>query len=207
MNTPYTAEYYMRGVEGGLSNYTNYRWVPDATIPWAHTLRRLLGIRETDRVLDFGCALGMYVNALRFIGVDAYGYDISEWAIANCHPDVKAFVSNHLNGAEYDFAYAKDCFEHIEPEQLKSLVKYLLLHTKRLFIIVPLACEEGGGYVHEKEEKDRTHVNRWPLQDWIEFVGRCSSSFITTGSYMYPGLKPGAYEVQRGYGFILATKI
>lgn len=207
VTSPYTDDYYLRGVENGLSNYTNYRWVPDATIPWAHTLRRLLNIKESDRVLDVGCALAMYVKALRFIGVDAYGYDISEWAIANCHPDVKSFISNHLNGANFDLIYSKDCFEHVPPMELEQLVKYLLAHTHRLFIIVPLSHEKGGGYVHEKEERDSTHVNRWPLQDWIEFIGKCSSSFITNGSFMYPGLKPGAYEVEHGYGFILATKI
>ncbi len=204
---PYTEDYYLRGIESGLSNYTDYRWLPDPTLAWAHTFRRLLDVKEGSRVLDVGAARGHYVKALRLLGIDAYGYDISEWAVQNCDADVRSYMSTHLNGADFDLVYSKDCCEHIEPDELGRLLKQLLAHTERLFLIVPLACEVGGGYVHEKEEKDRTHVNRWPLQDWIDFVGRISPSFIATGSFMYPGLKPGAYEVERGYGFILATKI
>lgn len=207
MNETFGEDYFLRGKQEGISNFEHYRWLPDTTIPWAHTLRRLMELKDGARVLDVGCALGMYVKALRFIGLDAYGYDISSWAVSNCPSDVKPYVSNHLNGATFDFVFAKDCCEHIPPEQLEGMLKYLLLHTGKLFLIVPLTVERDGGYVHEKEENDKTHINRWPLQDWIDFVSKCSSSFITTGSYMYPGLKPGAYEVQRGYGFILATKI
>lgn len=205
--TPFTEDYYLRGRESGVSNYQDYRWLPDTTIAWAHAFRRLLNIKEGSRVLDVGCATGNYVRALRKIGMQAYGYDISEWAVANAHESIKPFVSNHLNGANYDVIYSKDACEHIPPMDLEQLLKSLLFHTDKLFLIVPLSHERAGEYVHEKEEHDATHVNRWPLQDWIEFVGKCSTSFVTSGSYMYPGLKPGAYEVERGYGFILATRI
>ncbi len=205
--TPFTEDYYLRGKETGLSNYTDYRWIPDTTLAWAHTFRRLLKIKEGARILDVGCATANYVRALRIIGMQAYGYDISEWAIANAHESVKPFVSNHLNGANFDVVYAKDSFEHITPMELEELLKNLLFHTDKLFVIVPLTNTRDCGYVHEKEEHDSTHVNRWPLQDWIEFVGKCSTSFVTSGSFMYPGLKPGAYEVERGYGFILAERI
>lgn len=205
--TPYTEAYYMDGVNSGLSNYHQYVWNPEKTLQWAHAFRRLLNIPDGARILDVGAAKGMYVKALRMLGMDAYGYDISEFAVANCDPDVKPYMSNHLNGARFDLTFSKDCFEHIPPMELENLIKRLLLFTERLFIIVPLSFERDGAYVHSKEENDKTHVNRWPLQDWISFVGQVSTSFITSGSYMYPGLKPGAYEVYRGYGFILCTKI
>ncbi len=197
--------YYMNGKTTGISNYENYRWLPDHTLAWAHTFVRLLGIREGQRILDVGCALGTYVRALRMLGFDAYGYDISHWAVNNADAEVKPYLSSHLNGAKYDLIFSKDCMEHVPEDDLRTLVKHLLGHTNRLFIIVPLA--KDGEYVHPKEENDVTHVNRWALEEWLSFVSSCSPAFVHTASYMYPGLKPGAYEVEHGYGFLLSQRI
>lgn len=41
-----------------------------------------------DRVLDIGAAKGFLVKDLVDLGIDAYGADVSEYAVANCHPDV-----------------------------------------------------------------------------------------------------------------------
>ena len=40
-------------------------------------------------VLDAGCAMGMVVEALRDRGVEAYGVDVSDYAIANARQDVR----------------------------------------------------------------------------------------------------------------------
>lgn len=204
----FNEDYFMRGKESGVSNFENYHWIPDTTISMVTHLRRYLGLRDGDRLLDVGAARGYYVKALRMIGVDAYGYDVSEWAVANCDPDVRPYMSNYLNGGEYDVVFSKDTFEHIQPVELRSLVNRLLAATRRkLFIIVPLAASTGGKYVHPKEEKDATHINRWTLTDWLGFFQSCTNNFIISGSFRYPGLKPGAYEVENGYGFITLERI
>ena len=41
--------------------------------------------------LDAGCAMGFLVEALRERGVEAYGVDISEYAISQVHPSVKPY--------------------------------------------------------------------------------------------------------------------
>jgi SAM-dependent methyltransferase len=49
----------------------------------------LLGLKPGDRVLDAGCGLGRFVAALAAHGIDAWGVDISEIAIAEArraHP-------------------------------------------------------------------------------------------------------------------------
>lgn len=200
--------YFMRGQEEGVSNFQNYHWMPDATISMAQHAKRYLGLSDGDTLLDVGAARGYVVKAMRMLGVEAHGYDVSEWAIANCDPEVKPYMSNYLNGAKYDVVWCKDCAEHIDPTELRKLMATLVKVTnRRMFFIVPLAQSTGGKYVHEKEEKDTTHINRWTLSGWLTFFQSCTSSFIVTGGYRYPGLKPGAYEVNEGYGFITLERI
>jgi cyclopropane fatty-acyl-phospholipid synthase-like methyltransferase len=208
MKTPFNEDYYMRGPDTGLSNYRDYRWMPDATISMATHLKRFLGISQGETLLDVGCARGFYVKALRMIGVNAFGYDVSEWAIANCDPDVAPFVRNHFNGEPYDYVFSKDCFEHVPHAELETLVKRLLLSTgKTFFAIVPLAFSWGGRYVHPKEEQDSTHVIRWAFTDWLQFFDHASPDFVALGSLRYPGLKPGCFECEGGYGFFKLERI
>ena len=48
--------YYERGAETGKSLYSHYRWMPELTIPMCHHIAKYLELKETDKVLDFGCA-------------------------------------------------------------------------------------------------------------------------------------------------------
>lgn len=204
----FDANYFMRGKETGVSNFTDYSWKPDATLSMVTHLMRYLHINPGDRVLDVGAARGYYVKALRMQGVDAYGYDISEWAIENADPAVRQFMSSHLNGSRFDFVFCKDCAEHIPQEELIRVVTKLCLFTdKKLFFIVPLSEKTGGAYIHPKEENDTTHIHRFTLHDWIVLLQGCASNFVVTGGYRYPGLKPGAFEVEHGYGFITIERV
>jgi ubiquinone/menaquinone biosynthesis C-methylase UbiE len=59
------------------------RWKPVAVDIIKH-----FSLRPNDRFLDVGCAKGFLVKELVELGIDAVGIDISEYAIANCHPDI-----------------------------------------------------------------------------------------------------------------------
>lgn len=45
-------------------------------------------LKPGDRVLDVGCAKGFLVKDLLAEGIDAYGLDVSEYALLNCEPEV-----------------------------------------------------------------------------------------------------------------------
>jgi ubiquinone/menaquinone biosynthesis C-methylase UbiE len=45
-------------------------------------------LRPGNRVLDIGGAKGYLVKDLCDLGMDAFGADISEYAVLNCHPEV-----------------------------------------------------------------------------------------------------------------------
>lgn len=96
MKNLYDEDYYERGIENGVSCYTNYRWLPELTIPMAATMIEYLGIDMGDRILDFGCAKGYLVKAFRLLHREAYGFDISDYARENAHDDIRKYVSNDL---------------------------------------------------------------------------------------------------------------
>ena len=60
------------------------------------------------RVLDVGAAKGFLVKELLDLGIDAYGVDISEYAVMNCHPDVVGRMhvasADHLCFPDQSFA-------------------------------------------------------------------------------------------------------
>lgn len=207
----YDADYYLRGPETGKSNYENYSWKPDLTLPMADHLKRVLHIKDGERVLDFGCARGFLVKALRMRGVDAWGCDSSEWAIQNCDEGVKDYVSQGLPDGMFDHIIMKDVAEHIHPQQLSSILVGLLgCMRKSMLWIVPLSAHANEPYLRPEDNADPSHIIRWPLEQWLNFVERCrvfDPNMIITGSWHYPGLKPASSEVPKSCGFIQFTRV
>lgn len=204
MTNPYDEEYYLRGVASGRSNYDNYSWMPDQTLALALNLKRYLGLLPGRPVLDFGAARGYLVKALRMMGIPAWGYDISEWAVKNCDPEVAPYMNapSGMCPYHYEWVIAKDCLEHISESDLSFILVRLLANTGNMFIIVPLAENSGGDYVSPKDRMDQTHVIRWTLSEWIIFLQLRCADRVVSGGYWVPGLKPEAYQHQKSCGFI-----
>src|SRR3990172_1271214 len=97
MNHEYDEDYFERGVEKHISGYTDYKWKPEYVLPMANWLKQKFGDVS---FIDYGCAKGFLVKALRMLSCDAYGYDISEYAIENSEKEVKAFVGTDLKQYE-----------------------------------------------------------------------------------------------------------
>ena len=58
---------------------------------WQQVTRDIIehfSLSPGDRVLDVGAAKGFLVHDMLTEGLDAYGLDISEYALMNCHPNV-----------------------------------------------------------------------------------------------------------------------
>jgi ubiquinone/menaquinone biosynthesis C-methylase UbiE len=68
------------------------RWVPVARNMIHH-----FKLQPGHRILDVGCAKGFLVRDLKESGIDAYGIDISEYALENCDPSIVGRL--HLGNA------------------------------------------------------------------------------------------------------------
>ncbi|HEX8803483.1 MAG TPA: methyltransferase domain-containing protein [Acidimicrobiales bacterium] len=110
-------------------------------------------------VLDAGCAMGFLVEALRERGVEAYGVDISEYAISQVHESVREYCSVHsladpLPG-RYDLITSVEVIEHIPADLTDKVVANLCQATDRL-----LLSSSPMDYA------EPTHVNVQQPEEW-----------------------------------------
>jgi len=83
-------EYFDGAREQGYGGYRyDGRWLPIARDIAAH-----FKLEAGDRVLDIGCAKGFLMCDLMEIvpGLEAWGLEISHYAIENCHPDARGRI-------------------------------------------------------------------------------------------------------------------
>lgn len=203
-------DYYLNGVETGISNYVNYRWLPELTLPMAKYFIEIFGVKKEDTVLDYGCALGFFVKALREYHVEAFGVDISEWAIKNCDPDVIGCVFSKLEYCPYpfDYVFSKDTFEHIPLTELtNTLGKLFSMCNEAAIFIVPLADSEGGKYIYPNDELDKTHIHRKTLQGWVDLIEPFAKDFTIFVSNKIPSLKKASEQYCGSTGIIYCKKI
>jgi SAM-dependent methyltransferase len=159
-------KYFEDGVRSRVSAYENYRWMPERSIREASSIINNISFTT---VLDFGCAKGFMVHALRLLGKEAHGVDVSEYAVTNCHPKVKEYLTivdtaEDIKGG-WDLIIAKDVLEHIPKEEIPSVLAALRRRCKTIFVAVPLG--DGTRYRIREYEMDITHVTKEPEEWWL----------------------------------------
>jgi len=159
-------EYFEDGIVTGKSCYQNYQWLPELTIKMAYNIIKILDI-EDDTILDYGCAKGYLVKALRILDVKAYGCDISKYAISMIDPDVKKYCKliNKTIPYKTDWVITKDVLEHMREKDIDYFIKESGKKADKCFHVIPLAKDDK--YICREYEKDITHITRKPKEWWI----------------------------------------
>ena len=123
--------------------------------------QRLREELDPSDVLDAGCAMGVLVDELRRRDVQAYGIDISAYAISQVPPAVRPFcalqsITEPLD-RQYDLITCIEVLEHLKPEEGRQAIANLCRHARQiLFSSTP----------HDHAEP--THVNVQPLRHWVK---------------------------------------
>jgi SAM-dependent methyltransferase len=209
----YDEEYYERGAIRGISGYVNYGWLPELTIRMAHHLISQLGIKRHHKVLDYGCAKGFLVKALRLLDIDAYGVDISEYAIDSRPSDVAQYCAK-IEGCDdpacfartYDWFISKDVFEHIPEASLRDLLENAKSRVKHMFLAIPLGKDGGeAGFLIPEYDRDITHITIKPYAWWKSLFEE-SGWRIDYASYDFFGIKENWTRVHaRGNAFFVLS--
>lgn len=191
----YDRTYYENGVAARVSGYTNYHWRPEYSLPFAAALKRRFIGRPTEedpaRVLDYGCAKGFLVKALRLLKVNAWGYDISHYAIENCDPVVKEFVSSEMRklGQMFSVIVSKDVLEHVPHGDIgKVLFNISNALRYRGVIVVTVPLGDNDQYRIREYELDATHRIRENEEWWIKTF-EAAGLFCDDFYYDFPGAK------------------
>jgi SAM-dependent methyltransferase len=117
------------------------------------------------RVLDAGCAWGLLVEALRARGVEAWGIDVSEYAIGQVAPAVAPYcrvgsIADPLD-RQYDLIVCMEVVEHMPPADSERALATFAAHTQDiLFSSSPFDLREP------------THVNVRATEAWAEVFAR-----------------------------------
>ena len=163
----YEGEYFGEGRNPldrmGLSGYERYdRDTSNADIA-AYLVWRFFDVHRT---LDVGCALGFVVEALREVGIEASGVDVSAYAVEHSTPGAKGHVRRgsllgrlpYDDGA-FDLVTALETLEHLPPDEIPRAVAELRRIT-RGWILVTIPSfgpnEHGpGGWLDVKVRPER----------------------------------------------------
>lgn len=140
------------------------------------------------RVLDAGCALGLLVETLRARGVEAFGIDLSAFAISNAGAEVAPYlregsISADLD-ARYDLIVSIEVLEHMPAGDAEAAVANICRHTDDvLFSSSPLDYSET------------THVNVRAPEYWAEQFAR--HGFIRDVDFDASFITPWAVRFRR----------
>jgi SAM-dependent methyltransferase len=113
------------------------------------------------KALDVGCGRGTFTAYMRDVGIEAWGFDFSGWAVGNPYPrcdkgwivqwdatDKKGWPYGSL---AFDFVVALDFFEHLYADDIEYVISEMYRVSKR-FIFLQIATVGGGSgtSLHEK---------------------------------------------------------
>jgi 2-polyprenyl-3-methyl-5-hydroxy-6-metoxy-1,4-benzoquinol methylase len=151
----YGPSYYRNYWGGGGPYERNERWLKFFDAVAEGIVRDL----HPTSVLDAGCAMGFLVEALRRRGVEAWGIDISEYAIT----EVDESVREHCSVASltdplprrYDLITCVEVIEHIPPAEAGKAIANLCAATDR--ILLSTTPQDYG---------EPTHLNVQPPEAW-----------------------------------------
>lgn len=125
----YTADYYAKYLADGSAYERNEYWLSF----FGRIADRLVQDVQPRTALDAGCAFGFLVEALRDRGVEAYGIDISEYAISQVREDIRPYCRVGSVTADFDRDYdlitCVEVIEHLQPADADIAVANLCRHA------------------------------------------------------------------------------
>ena len=124
----YNEDYYHSGC-GPIPYEEPEHWIKF----FGHVADKIIATINPTTVLDAGCAMGYLVAALRDRGVEAYGVDISEYAISMVRKDIKpyCFISSLTESLpqgipnRFDLVVTIEVLEHLCAEDGKKVIENL----------------------------------------------------------------------------------
>jgi SAM-dependent methyltransferase len=194
--TEYGASYYRNYWGGGGPYERNARWLKF----FGEVAEGIVRDLHPDSVLDAGCAMGFLVEALRERGVDAWGVDISEYAISQADEAVSDYCSvaslTEPFSRHYDLITCIEVIEHIPPAEAGKVIANLCAATDR--ILLSSTPQDYG---------EPTHLNVQPPEAWSAMLAEegflrdveRDASYLSPWAALYTRVEEPLAETVRRY--------
>ena len=206
MNTnvdQYGAEYYAHSC-GPEPYRRDDRWLAF----FNNVAREIVRSLSPRTVFDAGCALGMLVESLWDLGLEASGVDISEFAISQVRPDMQPYctigsVADSLPG-RFDLVTCIEVLEHVDESTALKAIDNLTSSTD-----VILFSSTPNDFV------EPTHINVRPPLYWIRAFAKHSfrvdlrfdASFLAPHAMLFRRAQNyAATDVEETYAFLIFTR-
>ena len=205
LSTIFDEKYFEDGVRSRVSAYENYRWMPERSIREASSIINNIPFTT---VLDYGCAKGFMVYALRLLGKEAHGVDVSDYAVKNCHPRVKDYLTvvetaEDIKGG-WDLIIAKDVLEHIPEKNIDETLSEFYKVSDKCLLVIPLG--DNDSFRIREYEIDKTHVTKKDEEWWINKIKK-SGFKLKHFSYSFGNVKEKWTSTYKyGNGFFIIEK-
>jgi hypothetical protein len=167
---------------------------------FANIAQQIISQISPKTALDAGCAWGFLVEALRDRGVDAFGLDVSSYAIQMVREDVKPYcqLGSILEPLpfKYDLIVCIEVLEHLQPAQCDRAIANL--------------CQASDDILFSSTPDDHrefTHFNVQPTEYWAELFALngffrdvdFEASFITPWAIRFKKNKNPVHRIIREY--------
>ncbi len=151
----YGATYYSNYWGGGGPYERNERWLKF----FGEVADGIIRDLHPTSVFDAGCAMGFLVEELHKRGVEAWGADISEYAISQVHESIAGYCRvaslTEPPGRRFDLITCIEVLEHVPPAEADQAIANLCGATDRL-----LLSTTPGDF------GEPTHLNVQPPEWW-----------------------------------------
>lgn len=140
--------------------YGGYRYLEGRWKPVAEALIATYGLRAGDKVLDVGCGKGYLLYEMQRLvpGLELVGFDLSEHALRDAHPDFRGRLFAHRAEDAYPFA----------DDEFALVLSLASLHNLRVFDLSRALGEiervGRSGYVMVESYRDEQEL--FNLQCW-----------------------------------------
>jgi cyclopropane fatty-acyl-phospholipid synthase-like methyltransferase len=163
---------------GTRSGYTIHNFFRGDHLHQAKALTLQALYQEAEKYLIAGCARGWVVEELVKLDIDAYGFDISKWAVKHS-PDVikdRLNASNGLNPNLYkegvfDVVATFETAEHIQADDVVDWFLNLFYWLKpggKLFATICL----GHNNIRGVDDNDKSHQTLYSRIWWEDLLSR-----------------------------------
>ncbi len=154
-------------------NYTDYLDRYDEYEKLAIDVTDLLSkinlLDKNTKILDYGCAVGLLVQALDNIGYkNAYGYDISEWALGEAKKKNLKILDKVPEKNGYGVTFCLDVLEHMYDTDIEYFLQ--TLSSDVLVLRIPVSTDGGETFHLSISKRDPTHINCKTKDSWKDLL-------------------------------------